>query len=132
MWKYYQPNPAGRNVDDCAVRAVSAALDMTWEEAYTELASAAYYMADLPSSNGVIAAVLRQHGFYRHNIPNTCPACYEIKDFAEDHPQGVFVVGTGSHVVAVIDGAILDSWDSSHEIPMYFWFKAKEDLIHDF
>ena len=35
---YFNENPAGRSVGDCAVRAVSKALGKTWEEAYVELA----------------------------------------------------------------------------------------------
>lgn len=52
MYKYYNPNPAGRVVGDCAVRAVSKALGITWEEAFDKLATAAYKMADLPNSVG--------------------------------------------------------------------------------
>lgn len=33
MWIEYNPNPTGRNVDDCAVRAVSKALNTDWETA---------------------------------------------------------------------------------------------------
>lgn len=131
MWKYYQPNPAGRNIGDCSVRAVSVALGVDWERAYCELCSNGYYMADLPSSNGVISGTLRQHGFYREAIPNTCPECYTIKDFCNDHPKGIFVVGTGNHVVGVIDGEYWDSWDSGNEIPIYYWEKRK-DVIDDF
>lgn len=131
MWKYFLNNPAGRNVDDCSVRAVSVALGWDWEKAYCELCSNGYYMADLPSSNGVIGGTLRQHGFYREAIDNTCPDCYTIEDFCIDHPKGVFVVGTGNHVVGVIDGDYYDSWQSGNEIPVYYWEKRK-DVIDDF
>ena len=124
-WKYFLNNPAGRNVGDCSVRALSAALDVDWEDAFAMLANNAFQMADMPSSNGVIASVLRQHGFRRSIIPNNCPDCYSLEQFAEDHPKGIFVVGTGNHVVAVKDGLIWDSWDSSKEIPQYFWYKKE-------
>lgn len=35
----YNPNPAGRNVGDCAVRAVSKALDVDWETSFAILMS---------------------------------------------------------------------------------------------
>ena len=41
-WKYFNPNPAGRVVGDCSVRAVSAALDTSWEEAYELICDAGY------------------------------------------------------------------------------------------
>lgn len=125
-WKQYNPNPSGRNVGDCSVRAVAAALGVDWETAYAMIAKAGFLMNDVISSNSVWGAVLRSNGFYRHILPNTCPDCYTVKQFAEDHPNGVYVVGTGNHVVTVKDGEIWDSWDSSREIPIYYWSRKGE------
>ena len=74
-------------------------------------------------SNAAWGAVLRQHGFYRAVIPNFCPDCYTARDFCIDHPRGVYVLGFGNHVATVIDGKILDTWDSSDEIPTYYWYR---------
>ena len=126
MWIKYNNNPAGRAVGDCAVRAVAKALGIDWEQAFLLITSAAYQMGDMPSSNSVWGAVLRQHGFYRAAIENECPDCYTAKDFARDNPEGVFVLGFGNHVVTVIDGDIYDSWDSSNEVPQYFWYRKDE------
>lgn len=121
MWVKFNNNPAGRNVGDCSVRATSLALDTDWEQAYKILADSGFAMADMPSSNGVWGAVLRQHGFYRYAIPNTCPDCYSAEEFTCDNPNGIYVLGFGTHVATVIDGNLYDSWDSSREIPQYFW-----------
>lgn len=126
MWLQYNNNPTGRNVGDCAVRAVSAALNIDWERAFALIAEAAFLMGDMPSSNSVWGAVLRKEGFRRYAVPNTCPSCYTAEDFCRDHPRGVYVLGFGSHVATVRDGTILDSWDSSREIPQYYWTKEKE------
>ena len=119
--KQYNPNPAGRNVGDCAIRAVAKALDLDWETAYVLISMAGYQMNDMPSSNSVWGAVLRKNGFYRHVLPSTCPDCYTVEDFADEHPHGVYVVGTGNHVVTIVDGTVFDSWDSRREIVSYFW-----------
>ena len=127
LWVPYNPSPVGRNVGDCAVRAIAMALGTDWETAYAMLAMNGYLMGDMPSSNAVWGSVLRQHGFYRHAVPNECPDCYTMADFARDHPQGVYVVGTGNHVATIKDGAIYDSWDSSREIPAYYWSRKEDD-----
>ena len=49
---------------------------------------------------------------------------YTAKDFALDHPMGVYVLGFGNHVATVEDGRLYDSWDSSQEIPQYYWEKV--------
>ena len=126
MWIKFQNNPAGRNVGDCAVRAVSVALGVDWETAYNLIADAGFNMADMPSSDGVWGAVLRQNGFYRSAIENRCPDCYTAEDFARDNPHGVFVLGFGGHVATVVDGDLYDAWDSSQEIPVYVWYR-KDD-----
>ena len=121
MWVYYNPNPTGRNVGDCAVRAISKAFDIDWEEAYDLISDAARLMGDMPSANSVWGAVLRQNGFYRKAIPNSCPDCYTAEDFCIDHPYGTYVLGFGGHVATVKNGRLYDSWDSTKEIPQYYW-----------
>lgn len=123
MWIYYNPNPAGRHVGDCSVRAIAKALDIDWETAYDLIAEAGYQMCDMPSSNAVWGAVLRQHGFYRDSIPNTCPDCYTAEDFCREHPEGVYVLCFDSHVCTAIDGDVFDSWDSTQSIPQYYWHR---------
>ena len=125
MWMKYNPNPVGRSVGDCAIRAISKALDISWEQAYATIAVNGFSMGDMPSSNSVWGAVLRQNGFQRSSIDNTCPDCYTAEDFCKDHPNGVFVLGFGNHVATVVDGDLYDSWDSSKEIPQYFWHKGE-------
>lgn len=126
MWVEYSNNPVGQKVGDCAVRAISKALNMGWEAAYIALAINGLQMGDLPNSNNVIGSVLRQHGFKRTTIPNSCPDCYTIKDFCMDNPEGTFVVGTNNHVVAIKNGDYFDIWDSGKEVPYYVWFKEYE------
>lgn len=123
MLEYYNPNPAGRHVGDCTVRALSKALDISWEQAYAKLAKNGFLMGDMPSSNSVFGSVLRENGFKRETIPNECPDCYTLAEFARDHPEGTYVVGMSGHVAAVIDGTIYDAWNSEAEIPIYMWRK---------
>ena len=127
MWMEYNPNPAQKATGDCAVRALAKVLDVDWERAFAILAKNGFIMGDMPSSNVVISATLRQNGYYRNTIPNECPDCYTIEDFAREHNSGTYVVGTGNHVVAVKDGNIYDSWDSSKEVPVYYWYKKEDE-----
>lgn len=127
MYEEYNPNPTGRKTGDCAVRAVAAALGEDWETAFAAMALMAFAMGDMPSSNNVWGAVLRLNGFNRHEMPDTCPDCYTFADFARDNPKGIYVLGTGTHVATVVDGVLMDAWDSSDEVPQYFWYKKRRD-----
>ena len=125
MFKKYNPNPHQRRVGDCVVRAISTAMNMEWEEAYVELADMGLEMGDMPSSNHVWGAYLCGNGFSAKLLPNFCPECYTVKEFAEDHPHGTYVLGTGSHAVAVINGCYIDAWDSGAEVPIYYFEKEE-------
>lgn len=125
MWVKYNPNPTGRFVGDCSVRAVARALETSWEDAYAKITANGYAMGDMPSSDSVWGSVLRQHGFYREAIPNSCPDCYTAKDFCKDNPYGVYVLAFGGHVATVVDGDLYDSWNSENEIPMYVWYRKE-------
>ena len=122
-YSFYNPNPTGRKVGDCAIRAVSKALNVDWQTAYAMVVSNGFIMGDMPSSDSVWGATLRQSGVHRAIIPDTCPDCYTAEDFARDHQHGVYVLGFGNHVATLVDGKLYDSWDSSHEIPQYYWHK---------
>lgn len=126
MWSEYNPNPTGRNVGDCAVRAIAKALNLDWETAFAKIAANAYAMGDMPSSDSVWGALLRQNGFYREAIPNTCPDCYTTADFCNDYPHGTYVLGFGGHVATVKDGVLYDSWNSLSELPQFFWYRKDE------
>ena len=124
-FSYFNPNPAGRQVGDCTVRAISKATGQSWDETYMGLCLQGLIMGDMPSANSVWGAYLRQPGFARNVIPNTCPDCYTVAEFAADHPRGVYVLALSSHVVRVADGSYFDTWDSGSEIPLFYW--AKEE-----
>ena len=125
MYSHYNPNPQGNRVGDCVVRAVSKALGMSWEDTYIELTIQGYIMGDLLSSNSVWGAYLKNCGFMRDVVSHDCPDCYTVADFAEENSNGIYVIGTGSHAVCIIDGTISDAWDSSHEQPIYFYYQGE-------
>lgn len=120
-YQYFQNNPSGKVIGDCVVRAVSLATNENWQKTYIALALQGFLMSDLPNSDAVWGAYLRNSGFTRYSIPNSCPDCYTVEEFAKDHPKGIYVLGTGKHAVTVINGDFYDAWDSGNEIPIFYY-----------
>lgn len=118
---YYNPNPLQLSVSDCTIRAISKVTGLSWKETYLQLLIQGYSMYDMPSANRVWGEVLRNFGFTKQLLPDTCPTCYTVRDFCYDFPKGSYVLGTGEHAVAVVDGNYYDSWDSGNEIPTYYF-----------
>ena len=118
---YFNPNPLGKRVGDCVIRAVGKLVGKDWQTTYLEISMTGFELCDMPSSNSVWAAYLKKQGYRKHVIPDTCPDCYTVRDFCRDNPRGRYLLATGSHVVTVVDGDYYDAWDSGDEVPIYFW-----------
>ena len=120
MWRFYNPNPIASRVGDCTVRAISKAMKMGWEDTYLNLAIYGLMRSDMPSANTVWGAYLKDKGFKRHLIPDGCCEC-TVKEFANAHPTGTFILALSGHVVCVEDGCYYDTWDSGDMTPIYYW-----------
>lgn len=121
MYVPYNPNPYHKRVDDCVIRGIAKILGKDWNTVYLGVAMQGFTSKNMPSSNAVWGDYLRRKGFKRYAIPNSCPECYTVADFADEHPKGRYLLATGSHVIAVVDGDYYDTWDSGEEVPVYYF-----------
>lgn len=130
MWVYLNLNPLGKLTGDCVVRACAFATDQTWDDTYDELCDMGFDRKEMPSWNSTWWAYLKAKGFTRHIIPDSCPDCYQVKDFAADHPSGTYVLyipyssEASGHAVAVQSGNWYDTWQSGFEMPLVYWEKG--------
>lgn len=120
MWIKANPNPGKKEVPDCVIRAISIALNMPWTVVYDELCYLGRKEYNMPSADSVWGLYLYNLGFEPFTLP-TCPKCITIDEFTKMYPRGTYIIGTGSHAVAIIDGNFFDSWDSGHEVCSFFW-----------
>lgn len=118
---YCNPNPSRLLVGDCVIRGICILMNKPWEQIYEDICHEGLLLHDMPSSNNVWGSYLMKHNYIRKIIPNMCPNCYTVKDFCQNNFLGHFLLATGSHVVAVIDGNYYDTWDSGDEVPVYYW-----------
>lgn len=79
-------------------------------------------MCGFGNFNEVWSSYLMYIGYSRHGLPYNPK--YTVADFAQDHPHGTFILGTGEHAVCVKNGDYIDSWDSGKEIPKYYFVKG--------
>lgn len=118
--KIYNPNPLGKNVGDCTVRALSKALGYGWYQTYFGLCIEGAIRGDMPSANATWGAYLKRHGYKRQLAPDEIT----VDQFAAAYPRGVYILALSGHVVCVADGVLYDSWDSGNEIVLYYWAKG--------
>lgn len=121
MWIRTNPNPMHKEVPDCVIRALCIALNRRWIDIYDDLCKLGRKEFNMPSADAVWGRYLYEQGFKPFQLPESCPRCTTIATFCRMYTRGVYIIGTGSHAVAVIDGDYYDSWDSGNEIPSFFW-----------
>lgn len=119
---YANPNPKHKLTNDCVVRAISLATGKTWNNVFWDLTDVLYREKETcMDANRVWGLYLENQGYPKYHIADSCPMCYTLKQFCEDNPKGVYVVGMGHHTVAVIDGDYYDIWNSGSETPLYYF-----------
>jgi len=121
MWVKANPNPLGKAANDCVVRAIAIATEQSWGRVYEDLCRQGRRMCDMPSSNAVWGMYLQEMGFEPFLPPESCPKCMTVRAFASRMPEGTYIIGTGTHAVAVIAGNYFDNWDSGDETVTYYW-----------
>lgn len=121
MWIKINANPGKRRVGDCVIRAISVATGRPWLAVYDELYELGRMTYDMMSSNETWGLYLYKMGFDPFLLPEACRECVTVRDFARMYPEGSYIVGTGSHAVAVVDGDWYDTWDSGDTVPKYFF-----------
>ena len=119
----YNANPSNRDTIDCVIRGMSAVLDLSWNQVHDLLTEKASEVHEVYLRNDFWIEVMLSMGYKIYFIPDTCPKCITVKKFADDHPEGRYLLGTGSHVIACIDGDYIDTYDSGRLLPIYYLWK---------
>ena len=109
MYRLYNPNPVRRTTNDCVIRAISKVMGIDWGTAFDLIADEARSLYDTMDANHVWIGWLIKRGYRLYPLPNKCPDCYTVREFCLEHPEGEYILGTGTHVIAVIDGDYYDS-----------------------
>lgn len=120
MYINYDANPSGSPTGDCVIRAIATITRRPWRDVHWDLAILSNQRCKMMDDNVIWHEYLKNLGFRIYAIQDPY---MRIKDFCNTHPYGEYILGTGRHVVAVIDGNYYDAWDSGNEFPVFYWRK---------
>ncbi len=118
MFQYYNANPLGRNVDDCAVRAISKATDKSWDKTYIELSEYARMRGITFSEIQFINEYLKER-FQDFSLPK---GIYTLQDFIDLDLAGTWLITMPNHITCVIDSVCYDTF---YPIDKYIWCAYK-------
>lgn len=121
MYIKFNGNPCGLSIGDCVIRAISIVTGQSRHKVYAGLCLFGYPCTVWGNSNSTWAEYLKYLGFKRYIVYGKMT----VSEFADDHPNGRYVIGTGNHAVACVDGDIIDSWYSLNETVQYYFAKER-------
>jgi hypothetical protein len=121
MFKEFNAHPKGIKTSDCVVRAIATATNTDYLECRRDLNRK---KRELGYSSYKDTKFLYEYlKDYPRLIFKAVKGEPRVKgtDFTQLHPKGSYVLKMAGHVVACIDGVILDTWDCTYRSVYTAW-----------
>lgn len=131
----YNANPKNKITGDCLIRALSVALDEPYEILYTKLFKFSLKCGYMLDCKQCYAKYLQSQGWVKHKQPRKWydNRKYTGEEFCKEIQEGrvwdnadmsriIAHIG-GHHAVAIIDGKVWDTWDSTDGCIGNYWTK---------
>lgn len=132
---FYNANPKNKFTGDCVVRALCVAMDKSYEDVYRELLEHALKTGYSVCSTENYDRYLQSHGWFKQKQPRKLDNTkYTGKEFCEEVQNNCARTGAeparavanigGHHVVAIVDGKVWDTWNSTDGCIGNYWVRG--------
>ena len=121
-------NPNNVTTGDCAVRAISLALDKTWKEVYKELTKEGLKSGFIMNDKKNIENYLKQIGFVKEIIRRKDNTKYTVEEFCDElaKKDETYIVTITQHVTLIKNKTLFDTWNCADNLINNIWIKNKE------
>lgn len=117
MFRYLNINPLSLTESDCVTRAIALATGYS----YAEIQDKLYYISQLLECEKLcvccyqhlLSDVFKYDKVYCHNMT--------VSEFAQRHPEGVYLIRMEGHLSTLVNGVVYDLWDCSYETLTDVW-----------
>lgn len=107
QFRYWNENPQGEKHNDCVTRAITLASGLTYAEVRKKLFHTSRLLGCVRLCWSCYSFLLTDVLGYRQV---NCDGM-TVRDFADLHPNGTYLIRIDSHLTALRDGAIHDIWN---------------------
>lgn len=120
----FNANPNNNNTTDCVVRAIAVATEREWEDVMRDIFEFGMKHKLVFNDPDCYAMYLKELGFTKQKQPKKKNGKkYRAYEWAPKF-KGIAVAHVGSHhMVAIRNGKVIDSWDSTEGIVGNYWTK---------
>ena len=121
-YAYFNANPKKRETDDCVIRALAIAFDLTWYDIYDALEKIGRDNATVQDSDDCWKAFIQKQNVEPiQTIHKGDRRRKRGLDFAKEHADGRYVLNMAGHLSVCVDGCIYDIFDCSDSMVYKAW-----------
>lgn len=134
---WYNANPHNKYTDDCVIRAICTAMNKPWETVFTDLFEIGKHYGLMPTDKKCFERYLQKNGWVKRKQPrkddNTkytgdefCEILqhYDCEYMIEAYTDETVIANIGGHhIVAIIEGRVWDTWNSTDGCIGNYWTK---------
>ena len=115
MFRYYNANIYNNNIEDCTIRAISVAENISWDKAYIKL-------SDYARQRGLmLSSVQSIESYLDDNYKRFCNYNITVGEFARKYNRGIYLVTMRGHITVIVNGVIIDTFDCSNRKMWCAW-----------
>ena len=126
---FHNANPDNKRTGDCVIRALSVAMDKSWDDVLDDLNKIAHEVKSVPNNKDCYMKYLEDMGFEKckqmRKDDNTKYRGYEFLDKIKKTDIIVCHAGT-HHLTTIKNKKFWDSWDCSSECIGIYWIKKSK------
>ena len=117
-FRYWNENPQGENHNDCVTRAITLASGLPYEEIRRKL----FHTAKLLRCESQLCPTC--YSFLIQEVLGGVPRdCHKmtVEEFADLHPNGVYLVRMDGHLSAICENFVYDTFDCRGHLLTNAW-----------
>lgn len=123
---FYNANPKNRRTGDCVVRALSLALEQSWEDTLTGLFHVSLKVKSVPNSDDTYPAYLKEQGWIQMKQPRKKDGKkYTVGEWVKANEDKTMVISMANHCVCAKGGKVWDIWDCTGKSVCKYWVKGE-------
>lgn len=130
-YKEFNPNPLGKEVGDCTIRALCAVTGKSWYEIYDimsdlgkKLACPFNYIDEIKDFD----YHTELFGMVRHKVTREKgKKAMSVAQFCKEHPEGKYILRLSHHHMGVVNGEYCELYPSWEKKTVYTYWEYKGD-----
>ena len=119
---FHNENPKGRRTGDCVIRAIARASGDSWDDTLTGLFKVALRVKSELAWKDCYEKYLAEQGWTKVKQPRKADGSkYTVKEWAEIHQDGNYIIRAAHHMTCIIDGKCNDIWNCTNLTVLNYW-----------